>query len=175
MTFARTATKMAAVAVVGVTALAACAKSSSTSTKQPTTSGYAGIPTPSKNHVQGGTVTFGMAAGATPTYIFPITPGANSSVYTASFFQNLFWKPLYWTPTGHALDVDYGLSLASKPIFSNSNKTVTINMKSNYKWSNGQSVDAQDLVFFIDLVKAAVKLSAANYGNYSPGYCPTTW
>jgi peptide/nickel transport system substrate-binding protein len=172
MTFARTATKMAAIAVVGVTALAACAKSSSTSTRQPTSSGYAGIPAPSKNHVQGGTVTFGMAAGATPTYIFPITPGANSSVYTASFFQNLFWKPLYWTPTGHALDVDYGLSLASKPIFSDSNKTVTINMKSNYKWSNGQSVDAQDLVFFIDLVKAAVKLSPANYGNYSAGYFP---
>jgi len=90
MTFARTATKMAAIAVVGVTALAACAKSTSTSTKQPTNSSFAGIPLPSKNHVQGGTVAFGMAAGATPTYIFPITPGANSSVYTASFFQNLF-------------------------------------------------------------------------------------
>lgn len=172
MTFARTATKMAALAVVGVTALAACAKSSTTSTHQSSKSGFQGIPAPAKNHVAGGTVTFGMAAGATPTYIFPITPGANSSVYTASFFQNLFWKPLYWTPTGHSLDVDYGLSLASKPVFSDSNKTVTINMKSNYKWSNGQPVDAQDLVFFIDLVKAAVKLNAANYGNYTPGFFP---
>jgi peptide/nickel transport system substrate-binding protein len=172
MTFARTATKMAAIAVVGVTALAACAKSSSTSTKQPTSSSFAGIPAPSKNHVQGGTVAFGMAAGATPTYIFPVIPGANSSVYTASFFQNLFWKPLYWTPTSDKLDIDYGLSLASKPILSDDNKTVTINMKSNYKWSNGQSVDAQDLIFFIDLVKAAVKISPANYGNYSKGFFP---
>ena len=62
-----------------------------------------GIPAPAKTHVQGGTVSFGMAAGATPTWIFPITPGANSSVYTASYFQNLMWKPLYWAPTGHSL------------------------------------------------------------------------
>jgi peptide/nickel transport system substrate-binding protein len=172
MTFARTATKMAVLTVVGVTALAACAKSSTTSTHQSSKSGFQGIPAPSSKHVAGGTVSFGMAAGATPTYIFPITPGANSSVYTASFFQNLFWKPLYWSPVGHSLNINYAESLASKPVFSDGNKTVTINMKSNYKWSNGASVDAQDLVFFIDLVKAAVKINAANYGNYSPGYFP---
>ena len=172
MTFARTAMKMAAVAVVGVTALAACAKSSTSSTHQGTKSNFDGIPAPAKTHVQGGTVTFGMAAGATPTWILPIIPGANSSVYTASFFQNLMWKPLYWTPTQHTLDVDYGLSMASKPIFSDNNQTVTINMKSNNKWSDGKPVDAQDLIFFIDLVKAAVKISPANYGNFSPGFFP---
>jgi len=172
MTFARTAMKMAAVAVVGVTALAACAKSSTSSTHQTAKSNFDGIPAPAKTHVQGGTVAFGMAAGATPTWILPITPGANSSVYTASFFQNLMWKPLYWTPSQHTLDVDYGLSLASKPVFSDNNQTVTINMKSNYKWSDGKQVDAQDLIFFIDLVKAAVKISPANYGNFSPGFFP---
>ncbi len=172
MTFARTATKMAVLTVVGVTALAACAKSSTTSTKQSSVSSFKGIPLPSKTHKAGGTVTFGMAAGATPTYIFPITPGANSSVYTASYFQNLMWKPLWWTPSGHSLSVDYALSLAGKPVFSNGNKTVTINMKTNYKWSNGAPVDAQDLVFMIDLVNAAVKISPANYGNFSPGFFP---
>ncbi|HET9895924.1 MAG TPA: ABC transporter substrate-binding protein [Streptosporangiaceae bacterium] len=172
MTFARTATKMAVLTVVGVTALAACAKSSTTSTKQSSVSSYKGIPLPAKTHKAGGTVTFGMAAGATPTWILPITPGANSSVYTASYFQNLFWKPLWWTPSGDTLSVDYGLSLAGKPVFSNSNKTVTIHMKTNYKWSNGKPVDAQDLVFMIDLVNAAVKISPANYGNFSPGFFP---
>ncbi len=172
MTLARTATKIAAVAAVGAVALAGCAKSANTSTHQSSKSGFTGIPAPSSKHVAGGTVTFGMAAGATPTYIFPITPGANSSVYTASYFQALMYRPLWWTPVGHSLDINYPLSLASKPIFSNGNKTVVINMKTNYKWSNGAPVDAQDLVFFTDLVKAAVKLSAANYGNYSPGYFP---
>ena len=172
MTFARTATKVAALAVVGVTALAACAKSSTSTTQQSSKSGFTGIPAPATKHVAGGTVTFGMAAGATPTYIFPITPGANSSVYTSYFFQNLMWRPLWWTPVGHSLDINYGLSLANKPTFSNDNKTVVINMKTNYKWSNGQPVDANDVIFFIDLVKAAVKVSAADYGNYSPGYFP---
>jgi peptide/nickel transport system substrate-binding protein len=172
MTFARTAAKAAVLTVVGVTALAACAKSSTSTTQQSSKSGFTGIPAPAAKHVPGGTVTFGMAAGATPTYIFPITPGANSSVYTASYFQDLMWRPLWWTPVGHSLNIDYNLSLAGKPVFSNSNKTAVINMKTNYKWSNGQPVDAQDLVFMIDLVKAAVKVSAADYGNYSPGYFP---
>ncbi|HUJ06003.1 MAG TPA: ABC transporter substrate-binding protein [Streptosporangiaceae bacterium] len=170
--FARTATKVTAVAVVGVTALAACAKSSTTSTNANTSSGFAGIPKPSSHKVPGGTVSFGMPAGATPNYIFPITPGANSSVYTISYFQDLGWRPLFWSPVGHSLNINYALSLAKKPVFSNGNKTVTITMDSNYKWSNGKPVTAQDVVFFIDLVKAAVKISAANYGNYSPGYFP---
>ena len=173
MTFARTATKIAVCTAVGAAALAGCAKSAGNSTHvQSSKSGFTGIPAPSPKHVAGGTVTFGMAAGATPTYIFPITPGANSSVYTASYFQELMFRPLWWTPVGHSLDINYPLSLANKPVFSNHNKTVVINMKSTYKWSNGQPVDAQDLVFFVDLVKAAVKLSAANDGNYSPGYFP---
>ena len=172
MRLARTATKIAVFTAVGVTALAACAKSATTSTHQSSKSAFTGIPLPSTKKVSGGTVTFGMAAGATPTYIFEITPGANSSVYAASYFQNLMVRPLWWTPVGHALDVNYPLSLASKPTFSNDNKTVVINMKTNYKWSTGAPVDAQDVVFFVDLVKAAVKLSAANYGNYSPGYFP---
>lgn len=172
MTFARTATKMAVLTVVGVTALAACAKSSSTSQKSTTVTGFAGIPLPAKTHKAGGTVTFGMAAGATPTWIFPVIPGANSSVYTASFFQNLFWLPMWQTPVSDKLDVNYATSLAAKPVFSDNNKTVTINMKTNFKWSNGAPVDAQDAIFFIDLVRAAVKISAANYGNFSPGLFP---
>jgi peptide/nickel transport system substrate-binding protein len=123
-------------------------------------------------NVTGGTVTFGLTAGNTPAYIFPVTPAATSSAYTAGFFQNLMWKPLWWTPAGRSLNVDYPLSLASKPVFSDDNKIATINMKTTCKWANGQPVDAQDVIFFIDLAKAAVALSAANYGNYSPGGFP---
>lgn len=173
MTFARTAAKMAVLTVVGVTALAACAKSSTNSSnKSQVIAGFAGIPAPAKTHKAGGTVTFGMAAGATPTWILPITPGANSSVYTGSFFQNLMWLPLYQTPVQDKLDVDYQSSLAGKPTLSNDNKTVTINMKTNFKWSNGAPVDAQDVVFYIDLVRAAVKISPANFGNFTPGFFP---
>ena len=172
MTFARTATKMAVLTVVGVTALAACAKSSTNSSQTQKVSGFAGIPAPATTHKAGGTVTFGMAAGATPTYIFPVIPGANSSVYTAAFFQNLMYLPMWQTPVQDKLDVNYATSLAAKPVFSDNNKTVTINMKTNFKWSNGQPVDAEDAIFFIDEVAAAVKISPANYGNFSAGFFP---
>jgi peptide/nickel transport system substrate-binding protein len=170
--FARTGTKVAVLAAVGVTALAACSSSSTPSGPLKAASGFSGIPAPAAKHVAGGTVTFGLAAGATPTYIFPIVPGAQSSVYTISYFQQLMWRPLWWTPVGHSLNINYPLSLAKAPVWSNGNKTVTINMNTGYKWSNGQSVDAQDIIFYIDLLKAAVKLSPANSGNYTPGFFP---
>jgi peptide/nickel transport system substrate-binding protein len=173
MRFARTGTKVVALAAVGVLALAACSSSGKSTVGTPTTvSGFQGIPAPSAKHVAGGTVTFGMAAGATPTYMFPITPGADSSVYTISYFQEQFWRPLYWSPVGHSLNINYAESLAKAPVWSNGDKTVTLNMDTNYTWSNGAPVDANDVIFYIDLLKAAVKLSAANSGNYTPGFFP---
>ena len=53
-----------------------------------------------------------------------------------------------------------------------SGKTVTINMKRGYKWSDGKPVDANDVIFDIDLIKAAVKESAANELAYTPGLFP---
>jgi len=172
MRFARTGTKVAALAAVGVTALSACSSSTSSTGAPTAQSGFVGIPAPAAKHVPGGTVTFGMAAGATPTYIFPIVPGADSSVYTIDYFQYLMWRPLYYSPVGHSLNINYPISLASAPVWSNGDKTVTINMDTNYKWSNGQPVDANDVIFNIDLLKAAVKLSPANSGNYTPGFFP---
>ena len=64
------------------------------------------------------------------------------------------------------------LSLAKPATFSNGNKTVTIQLKQGYKWSDGKPVDAQDLLFFVALVKAAVGESAANWIAFTPGYVP---
>jgi peptide/nickel transport system substrate-binding protein len=169
--FTRTGATFAALALAGALALAACGKSTS-STANAAAKGYAGIPAPAAHKVKGGTVTYGMSAGDTPTYIFPIVPSADSSVYAIDFFQDLMWRPMWWTPTGHELNVNYADSLAGKPVFSNGNKTVTITMKSGYKWSNGAPVDASDALFYIDLLTAAVKLSPANSGNFSPGFFP---
>jgi len=169
--YARTGSKIAVLAAAGAMALAACGGSNgSTGSAAPT--GFTGIPAPSAHKVPGGTVAMGMSAGATPTWIFPITPGANGSVYTANFFQELMWRPLYWTPVGHQLNVNYKLSLAPKPVFSDGNKTVTINMDTNYKWSNGAPVDANDVIFDIDVMKAGVDINPSNVGAFSPGFFP---
>lgn len=128
----------------------------------------AGTPT------QGGTITVAQVYGeTTPTYIFPIVPAATSSAYTDSFITNLY-VPLYAGPTGDTPEIDYALSLANPPQFSDGDKTVTIPMKQGFKWSNGQPVDANDLIFEIDLLKAAVDEGAANWGQYTPGEFPSS-
>jgi peptide/nickel transport system substrate-binding protein len=170
------------VAVALGTALAACGNSGGggggggggNGNGSPSAGGYGTLPAQvgSASSGKSGVVNFAEQPGAGPNYIFPITPSANSSVFVAYQFQYLMWRPLYWSPVGYTPTINYPLSLASKPTFSNGNRTVSFTMNSNYKWSNGQPVDGQDVVFAVDLVKAAVKESAANWGNYTPGYFP---
>jgi peptide/nickel transport system substrate-binding protein len=121
---------------------------------------------------KGGTITVGQLTGSTPTYIFPIVPSANASVYGVVQFIYNMYLPLYNGPIGGTPTINYDLSLASKPTFSNGDKTVTIHMKKGFKWSNGKPVTADDLVFDVDLVNAAVKESPANFSAFTPGQFP---
>ena len=75
------------------------------------------------------------------------------------------WRPLYWTVNGTVPEIEPSMSIANPPVYSNGNKTVTISMKSNYKWSNGQPITANDLLFAIDLIKAAVKAVPGELGE----------
>jgi peptide/nickel transport system substrate-binding protein len=131
---------------------------------------YGSLPavgTPSK----GGTITQGQLTGQTPTYIFPIAPGADTSTGTISLLSELY-MPLYAGPDGNVPKVDPSLSAANTPIFSDGDKTVTIPIKPGLHWANGAPVVANDVVFWFDLLKAAVKESPANWGQYTPGLMP---
>jgi peptide/nickel transport system substrate-binding protein len=172
MKFARPATKFAVLAIVGLTALAACGKSStsgsSTTTGSAPAGGFGTVPAESGTP-HAGTVTVAEPPGATPNWIFPVTPGANNSVYTAFSFQYEMWRPLYWFVNGVAPKEFPTMSLADPPKWSNGDKTVTITMKTNYKWSDGKPLTSQDMLFAIDEIKAAVKASPANWAPFTPG------
>lgn len=157
--------------------VAACSSSpSSGGSNTPGSTSFPGafgsIPAQSGTPKSGGTLTYAENPGAGPNYIFPITPSANASVFDVYQFQYLMWRPLYWSPNGATPAIDPSLSLASAPTWSNGNKTVTINMDTNYTWSDGSPVDANDVIFFIDLVEASVKENPANFSNYTPGFFP---
>jgi peptide/nickel transport system substrate-binding protein len=78
-------------------------------------------------------------------------------------------RPLYWYVNGVAPAQTPALSLANLPVYSNGDKTVTITLKSTYKWSDGQPVTSKDILFWIDELKAAIKESPDNWYTYTPG------
>ncbi len=158
----------------GALALAACGSSSggSNGLNKNTEGGYGSIPAASGTPTDGGTVKYAEQPGAGPNWIFPIIDNQHSSVYTSYEFEDLMYRPLYWPTTGASPTVDFSRSLAEKPVFADSNKTITIKLDKGYKWSDGQPVTAQDVIFTIDLSKAAVKENAANLSGYTPGEFP---
>jgi peptide/nickel transport system substrate-binding protein len=130
---------------------------SACSTTTPTSSGKPEI---------GGTVTFAEPPGSPPTYIFPLYDGANSGNNNITNLQPLMWLPLYWF--GHSQNaqatINYSLSMAYPPKFSDGGKTVTMTLK-KYLWSDGKPVTSRDLVFWMNLLLAEKNQSAA----YVPG------
>jgi peptide/nickel transport system substrate-binding protein len=171
-----------ACAVAGALALAACGTGSGAGLKQKndasrtsrfawTPGSYGKLPKKHGTPRHGGTITVAQLSTATPDYIFPITPGANLSVYTADF-EDFFWRPLIWSPNGDSVPtIDWKDSIAKSIKFANKNKTATITMK-NWKWSNGKPITSTDVKFDYFLFKAAITLSPANEGDYTPGLYP---
>lgn len=162
------------VALLAAVGVAACGSSNSTvSNKSEANLGttlYGALPA-AGTPVKGGVITQGQLTGSTPTYIFPIAPSADSGTGSFSLFTELF-MPLYGGPVGARPEVNYGISAANKPVWSDNDTVITIPLKTGLKWSNGAPIDANDVVFWFDLLKAALKESPANWGQYSPGLIP---
>ena len=168
MRLKRPAFQLAALAAVGATVLAACGTATSSGGAKIAPNGSFGAIPAESGTAHAGTITWAFAPGTAPTWIFPVTPGANSSVYTAYQFQEESWRSLSYFPDGAAQKEDPALSLADDPVWSNGDKTVSITLKP-WKWSDGTEITAKDAEFWIDIVKAAVAENPANDGNYSPG------
>src|SRR6201987_4509104 len=180
MTFRSTKVAGVALAVAGITALAACSSSGSSSGGNNNAASTVKVPggigeipvAPAGEKVKAGTITWAMAPGATPNWIFPVIPSANNSVYNAFNFIWQSWRPVYFQVNGVVPEIEQDMSIAQMPQYTNGNKTVTIAMKSNYKWSDGKPLTANDLLFAIDLIKAGIKVSPANWAGYTPGHFP---
>jgi peptide/nickel transport system substrate-binding protein len=170
----RSGLKIAAFAIAGATALAACGGGSGTSTNTQLTGEFGKLPAQvgSASSGKAGTISFAEPPGATPTWILPIITSAANSVYTVLSFDYEMWRPLYWQVKGVSATIDPTESLAKPPTWSNGDKTVTVTMNPAYKWSDGQPVTSKDIAFDIDLIKAAIKESAANWVYYTPGFVP---
>src|ERR1700729_752331 len=162
MKFWRRKLRLAAIAVTAAVALtaAACSSSGTSSSSGSGTSGAA---------VKGGTASVALPAGVTYSWIFPFYAITNASVYNDEQFQFLMYRPLYMFGGSNntSVSVNYPLSPADAPVYSDGGKTVTITMK-GWKWSNGETVNASDVVFWLNMQKAEDQ----NFYGYVPGLLP---
>lgn len=119
--------------------------------------------------VKGGTATVALPPGTTLSWIFPFYAITNSSVYNSEQFQWLMYRPLYMFGNNTANDVaiNYPLSPANAPVYTNGGKTVSVTMK-GWKWSDGSSVDAKSLMFYMNLIEA----EKASWYATTPGLLP---
>jgi peptide/nickel transport system substrate-binding protein len=108
--------------------------------------------------------TWAEAPQAAPNYIFPFMGLQFFSVANISDLQDILYRPLYWFGKGNTPNLNPSLSVANQPTFSNGNTTVTINLKT-YKWSNGETLTTQDVMFFLNMLHA----QKANFAAYAPG------
>jgi peptide/nickel transport system substrate-binding protein len=138
------------------TAIAACSSSNSSSTA------------PAAAKVAGGTATVALPAGVTLNYIFPYSSIATISTYNAEQFQWLMYRPLYmFGNNGLSATINYDLSPASAPVYSADSKSATVTMK-GWKWSNGETVNAKDVVFWLNMMEG----EKAQFYGYAPGLMP---
>jgi peptide/nickel transport system substrate-binding protein len=145
-------------ACAGILALTLAATACSTSGPGSAASG--GTP------VSGGTVTYALPANTTPNYILPFTPSAYFSQVNENQLQYLLYRPLYWYGAGTLPYLNTQLSLAYPPVYHG--QVVTIRLKP-YRWSNGQPVNASNVMFWMHMMKA---VGHTDWGGYVRGEFP---
>jgi peptide/nickel transport system substrate-binding protein len=152
----------AALLAVGV---AACTGSSGQSNSNPSAAASA---SPAAAAVSGGTARVALPPDVTLSWIWPYVPVADANEYNVEGFQMLLYRPLYmFGDDGQSVAVNYPLSVADAPVYSDGGKTVTITLK-GWKWSDGETVDASDVIFWLNLMQA----EPGQYYGYVPGLLP---
>ena len=154
--------RLAGVAAVAALAMAAAGCGSSGGGSSNTGSGGG-------TAVKGGTAKVALPPGVTLSWIFPFYAITNASVYNSEQFQWLMYRPLYMfgNNTNNNVAINYPLSPANPPKYSNGGKTVSVTMK-GWKWSDGSAVDANSVKFYMNMVEA----EKANWYATSPGLLP---
>jgi peptide/nickel transport system substrate-binding protein len=147
-------------AVLAAASLALLAACSTPAASPSSRSGGQPISTPNA------TVTFGEAPGSYPNYIFPFENGGFYSPANV-LVQYILYRPLYWFSSSPDSLVTPAESVAALPDYADHDTRVVINLK-HWKWSDGEPVDAADVVFWMNLMKTEPE----NWGGYVPGDIP---
>jgi peptide/nickel transport system substrate-binding protein len=155
--------RVLAVLLVASLAMAACSSSGSGSG----TTVLKAMPSKVVVAPSGGTAYFAEQPETPPNYIFPLVSGAYFTGANTADLQTLLYEPLYWFGDKAGTSIDYPLSIGNAPVYSDSDRVVTITLK-HYRWSDGETVSARDVIFWINLLKA----NPDDWASYVPGGFP---
>lgn len=148
-------------AATGAIVLAGCGASPPTG---PSTTATAGT---------GGTVVVALAPDSPPNWFVPVF-SASAYIEINAQIQFLMYRPLIYL--NKKSQVDYSRSLVKNISVTGNGTTYTMTLNPKYKWSNGQPVTAQDVVFTWNLIKAATAPNAPwTYGAAGSGGVPKDW
>lgn len=120
-----------------------------------------------KAHSPSGTVTWAQAPGDPPDFIFPFLALRYLKASTVNQFQYLMYRPLYWFGQGRGVGLNRALSLAAPPAYDAAKTTVTVRLK-GWRWSNGETVDARSVMFWLNMLHA----DKSSFADYVPGAFP---
>jgi len=166
---ARHGSTIAAAALAGATLVAGCSGSSSVPSADSYGGAFGTVPAAATGAQRAGTVIWAEPPGAGPTWILPLVSSVAFGTNNVTEFEYEMWRPLYWFGDGVEPVESASMSLAGPPVWSDGGKTVSVTVKSNYKWSDGRPVTARDVLFWFDEVKAAIRESPADWGAYTSG------
>lgn len=127
----------------------------------------AGVAVASPKAPSGGVASYAFTVGTDFSWMFPLENQANYQVYDANV-ENGMWLPLYAAGRGSKTGIDYQRSIGKKPVYSDGDKTVTVDMKTNFTWSDGTKVTSAAVKFFFQLFTAGKH----TIGEYVPGELP---
>ena len=119
------------------------------------------------------TVVVALAPQTPPNWFFPVV---SADGYASTNFQInfLMYRPLVYISKTN--QINYQKSLAASVKVNAADTVYTITLGDKYKWSNGQPVTAQDVLFTWHLMKAASQSSSPwLYGDSGSGGVPDDW
>jgi peptide/nickel transport system substrate-binding protein len=122
------------------------------------------VPTVSGAAAPRGVLRIAEAPNATPNYILPFYPPSQCTVTNTSQFQQMMFRPLYWFGLGTNAGLIPNISAGNAPKYTHNNTRVTFTTK-GWKFADGQTVNGQSVMFFLNMFKA----EPSNFCTYTPG------
>ena len=163
----RRSTALGALACAAALALSACGSSASGTGGSTHTAAPA--PVVKGTPVKGGVASYALPIGEDFSWMLPLENQANYEDYDSNV-EGGMWRPLYYAGGAGTTGINYPLSIGQKPVYSQGNTVVTVNMNKGWKWSDGTPVTSADVKFFFELEAAGAK--AGKYAAYVPGEMP---